>query len=208
LTLPRLHLVTSDEVLADPGFGDRAVDALAAGAGFVALHLRGPDTAGRALYRLAERLLPQAVKWNALLMINDRVDVAMATGAHGVQLGGRSLPVGRVRRLLGAGARVGRSVHGQDEASSAAAEGADFVVFGTVHATGSHPGLEPAGVAALAATAAAVGVPVLGIGGMSPARAAEARIAGAWGVAVLSDVWAAPDAAEAVGRYRTILEDG
>ncbi|MDT8342467.1 MAG: thiamine phosphate synthase, partial [Longimicrobiales bacterium] len=90
--VPPLHLVTDDAVLARPGFRGAAEAALEAGGARVALHLRGPGTNGGPLYRLAVALVPAARAAGALLLVNDRVDVAACAGADGVQLGRRSLP--------------------------------------------------------------------------------------------------------------------
>lgn len=202
--VPRLHVVTDDAVLARTDFARRAESVLEAGGGDVALHLRGPHAEGRALFELAERLIPVARRAGATLLVNDRVDVALAAGADGAHLGARSLPVADARAILGDGALIGRSLHDAAEADAAAL--ADYALFGAVHATSSHPGREGAGEAALAACVAAVAVPVVAIGGITPARVADALATGAAGVAVLSGVWGAADAADAVVAYRAALD--
>ncbi|HEU0051612.1 MAG TPA: thiamine phosphate synthase, partial [Longimicrobium sp.] len=124
----------------------------------------------------------------------------MAAGAHGVQLGARSLSVEDARRVVGEGMLVGASVHTEDEARAALGGGADFLVAGAVFATASHPGREPAGVG-LIERIAALGAPAVAIGGITPERVATVRRAGAAGVAVIRGVWDAPGPAEAVQRY-------
>ncbi len=204
--LPRLHLVTDDPVLAAPGFTARARVALERGGAAVALHLRGPRAGGRALWEAACALLPDARRSGALLLVNDRVDVALAAGADGVQLGRRSLPPGDARRKVGPGRRVGATVGSPVEAREAAAGGADFLLAGNVFATASHAGragIGPRGLADLAIP----GVPLVAIGGMTPERVGEVRAAGAHGVAAIRAVWEAADTAEAVARFLEALED-
>jgi thiamine monophosphate synthase len=119
--LPRLHLVTDDRVLAARGFREELRALLAAHGPRLALHLRGHATPGGRLFalaagavELAERVA-QRTGHLPLILVNDRVDVALAAGAGGVHLGRRSLPVAAVRRLLPADARVGCSVHGASD---------------------------------------------------------------------------------------------
>lgn len=196
--VPTLHAVTDDRVLRGADFAERARAVLRAGRGDVALHLRGPRTAGRALYALAEALLPAAREAGALLLVNDRVDVALAAGADGAHLGARSIVPRNARALLGAGRLLGLSVHSAAEAEEG--READFLLVGTLYATASHPGRPGAGPALLRETGAA-GVPRIGIGGITPERVGEVRAAGAHGVAVLRGVWDAPDPAGAVREY-------
>lgn len=203
--LPRLHLVTSDEVLADAVFIDRARAVLDAHGADVALHVRGHGHTGRALHDVAAPLARRARDAGAVLLVNDRLDVALTTAAHGVQLGRRSLPVEVARALLGADGLIGYSAHRVREAVEAVEAGADFVVLGPVHATPSHPGRDGAGPGLVAEAVRVVAAPVLGIGGITPERVPELMAAGARGVAVLSGVWAASDPVSAAGRYLEML---
>jgi thiamine-phosphate diphosphorylase len=193
MSLPRLHLVTDDDVLAQPSFAATAEAVLARCGPEAALHLRGHGTTAAARFALGERLAAAALRTGAWLLVNDRVDIAMAVRANGVQLGVRSLPVRDARALLGAGARIGFSVHSALEALDAVSDGADFVVMGTIYASLSHPGELPVGPASLQECARRAGVPVIAIGGISAERVAEVTAAGAHGIAVLSAVWHAPD---------------
>ncbi|HSG48262.1 MAG TPA: thiamine phosphate synthase [Longimicrobiales bacterium] len=206
MTLPPLHLVTDDAVLARDDFRHTAAEALGAGGASLVLHLRAPHTDGRTLYRLAAELLPAADASGARLLVNDRVDVAACVGAHGVQLGQRSLPVAVARELLGPGGLVGVSVHSAAEAREAAAP--DFLLVGTLFETPSHPGRPGAGTGLLHAVAvAARGIPLVGIGGVTPERLAGLRAAGAHGFAVLRGVWDATSPATAVQRYLTLWQE-
>lgn len=201
MPLPRLHLITDDDVLRAPGFLDRAAAVLERGAHDTALHLRGHGIRGGVLYALGELLAATASRSGAQLFINDRIDVAMAVRAHGVQLGRRSIPVADARRLLGGALRIGASVHSPAEAARAEAAGADFVVAGTIYASASHPDGVHAGVARVRDVATATTLPVIAIGGITPVRIGEVLRAGAWGVAVLGGVWGAADPESAVAAY-------
>ena len=202
VALPRLHVVSDDRVLATDGWLRMAAAVLEAGRAALALHLRGPRTTGARLFELAEALLPEAGQRGSLLLMNDRVDVAMIAGAHGAHLGRRSLPLAEVRRLLGPGARIGVSLHEPDAVRAAGAEGADYAFLGTIFRTPSHPWASALGPDALALAAeAAGGLPVLAIGGVGPREVGTTRASGAYGVAVVSGVWHADDPPAAVASY-------
>jgi len=198
----RLHVVTDDGVLAAPDFPARARRVMAAADGRAALHLRGHATPVRRLLALTEALVDTGA-----VLVNDRLDVALAAGAAGVQLGRRGVPVAAARRVLGAAALLGYSAHGPAEAADAAGQGTDFVLLGTIYGSASHPGATPAGAAALRAAVEVCPVPVLAIGGVTPERVAPVLAAGAYGVAVLGGVWAALDEAYAVRAYLAALND-
>lgn len=204
--LPRLHVVTDDETLSRAGWVRTARAVLEAGAERLALHLRGPGASGARLYELTRALLPGAVEVGALLLVNDRVDVALAAGADGAHLGRRSLGIASTRRILGDESWIGVSTHAPDEVAGAAGEGADFVFVGTVYPTPSHPGRRGGGAEAVRAAArVAEGVPVMAIGGVALDRVAEVLEAGAHGIAVIRGVWDAGDPVDAVMRYLEVL---
>lgn len=215
--VPRLHAIAADEAQGRPDFEDLAGAVLRAGGADLALHLRAHGRPGGELFALARRLAPAAAATGSLLVINDRVDVALAVAGElqasgvggaaapptvGIQLGARSLPLERVRAMV-PDAPIGCSVHGMDEA--AAGEGADWLLLGTIYETPSHPGRPGAGPALVRAVAARVRAPVVAIGGVTPERVPELMAAGAHGVAVLRGVWAAEDAQAAVRRYLEVL---
>lgn len=204
---PRLHLVTDDAVLSRPGFRPRAEALLAAGGPALAFHVRGPGTPGGTLLDLVRSLRDPAGASGSLLVVNDRVDVALAAGAGGTHLGVRSLPLAEARRILGARGRLGVSVHTVAEGAEAAAGGADWIFAGTIYGTQSHPGRRGLGAAFAGRVAeAAAGVPVLAIGGVTPGRVGDLLAAGAWGVAVIRGVWDAADPLDALRRYLERLE--
>jgi thiamine-phosphate pyrophosphorylase len=181
-------------VIADPVARVAAALAGAAGApGRAAVHLREKDLGGRPQLALARRLAAACRAHGALLLVNDRVDVALAAGADGVHLPAAGLPPAEARRLLPPGALVGVSCHGEDDVRRARDGGADYATFGPVFDTPSKRGYgPPVGLAALE-RAARLGLPLVALGGLDPARAVAARAAGAHGVAVLR-AWLLGDA--------------
>lgn len=210
--VPRLHVVTDDETLGRPDFVSTATSVLvAAGAATIpsapvdstptlALHLRGPRSSGRRIHELVVELKDVARANGSLLVVNDRVDVALATPGVGVHLGTRSLPVRDVRALVDR--PLGVSIHLPEAASSARAEGADWVFAGHVYETPSHPGVDGRGTSWLReVTRSAGAVPTLAIGGITRGRVAEVLESGAAGIAVLGGIWNAPDPVDAVLGY-------
>jgi thiamine-phosphate pyrophosphorylase len=188
---PPLHAVTDDRVLRLPDFLDRA-RAVALGPQ-VALHLRGTPPA-RELLRLADALRSITAATGSRLIVHDRADLARLCDADGVHLPEHGLPVPAVRRLLGASALLGRSTHTAHAAKTAVADGADYAFLGAIWPTASHPDRAPLGPDALRS---ALPAPVIAIGGVTAPRAAEARAAGACGVAAISALWDARDPAAA-----------
>ncbi|HZV52219.1 MAG TPA: thiamine phosphate synthase [Candidatus Dormibacteraeota bacterium] len=162
----------------DAAAGLRAVER-----GATVLQLRNPSATVRAQEREAERLVAASP---VPVVVSARVDLALAVGAAGVHLPEHDLPVAGARRLLGRDRLLGRSVHSPAAAREAEEGGADYVVFGPVFPTASHPGREPAGLDALREVVRAVRIPVLAIGGLDPERATACRAAGAGGFAAIS----------------------
>ena len=157
----------------------------AADAGIDLIHVRERDLEAAELSALVERVVSATRGSSTRVVVNDRVDVAMACGAAGVHLRGDSIPAARVRAMAAAGFLIGCSVHSLDEALRAGRD-ADYLIAGTVFPTSSKPGLRDfLGLAGLASIARAVSVPVLAIGGMSTARAGEIASAGAAGLAAI-----------------------
>lgn len=202
--IPRLHVVTDDAVLADPAFGERARRVLEAGGHEVALHVRGPRTSGARVFAAARDLEAPAGDAGAVLLVNDRVDVALVLGL-GAHLGARSLPAVHARRLLGPRTMIGVSVH---DAASARASGPgrpDYLIVGTVFPSPSHPLRKPMGPGIVTEVASATDAPLLGIGGVTPDRVSAVLAAGAHGVAVVSGIWSDPRPDSAVGAYLDAL---
>ena len=173
---------------------------LALDAGLPAVQLRDKDLPGRALHGLAERLRIATRRAGALLFVNDRVDVALAVEADGVQVGASSMPVDVVRALVPPTMLVGESTHALAEV---AASPAHFVLFGPVHDTPSKRAYgPPQGEQRLREAVAAARVPVLAIGGADATNAPALCAAGAYGVAVVRAILAATDVA---GSTRALL---
>jgi thiamine-phosphate diphosphorylase len=192
--LSRVHAFTDGSVLAANDFGIRAA-AIAAGGPAVALHARHPGGTGAELALSARRLVSLARPPEAAVFISGRADIAAAVGGHGVQLGTSDLMPADARRILPRG-WIGRSVHTVEEAAAAVAEGADFLVVGSIYRTATHPEREPTGPE-LVTKAARLGVPVIAIGGVTTERVAELKEAGAYGVAAIRSLWQAADPAAA-----------
>ena len=180
----------------------RVVQAVTGGVDLV--QLREKDLPGLRLLELA-RDLKEAIDGSALLIINERVDVAVAVEADGVQLGEDALPVRAARRILGPDKLIGRSVHSAEGADQAVADGADFLVVGTIFATGSHAGEKPAGPGLIRRIAPGCPVPVIGIGGIDPSNLSQVLRAGAVGVAVITSILAAPDPRDAAQSLRQAM---
>jgi thiamine-phosphate pyrophosphorylase len=167
-------------------------------AGVDLIQVREPDLDAAALAALVVELLIIAKGTPTRIVVNDRIDVALACGADGVHLRGDSIPIASARRLAPAGFLVGRSVHGRREAI--AAESADYLIAGTVFPSASKPASSPLlGLEGLRAIVRAIDRPVLAIGGVSGERIAEVAAAGAAGFAAIGLFMASQVAPEAGG---------
>jgi thiamine-phosphate diphosphorylase len=194
----RLRLI----VVTDADCGGRdLVDVVRAAlrGGAPAIQLRMKDGAARDMVEMAQALLAETRPAGALLFVNDRVDVAVIAGADGAHVGQDDLPVGAARRVSPPGFLLGVSAESVELALRAEAEGADYVGVGPVYATGSKADAgEPIGLARIAEVAAAVTIPVVGIGGITVGNARAVVESGAAGVAVISAVMRADDPESAV----------
>ena len=176
---------------------DRIRAAVAAGVDLV--QIREPALDGGALTEAARSAVAAARGSRTRVVVNDRLDVALAAGAAGVHLRGTSFPALRARRAAPEGFLIGRSVHSPAEAVEAEAAGdCDYLVFGTVFPSASKPAdLAPAGLAALRDACAAVGLPVLAIGGVSLTNVRDVAAAGAAGIAAIT-LFDDPDRVESI----------
>lgn len=203
VSLPALYIIT--DRLQTPGrrFESLLEEVLLEG---VMLQLRERDLDARSLFCLARLAANLAESVRVPLLINDRIDIALAIGV-GVHLRSSSLPTDRTRALVG-DKLIGRSVHSAEEAVQADAEGADFVVLGPIYDTPSkRPYGSPLGLGILEEASKRCQIPVFAIGGMHPSRVPEVRGAGAYGVAVISAIWQAPDVQRAVKEFLAALHD-
>jgi len=188
----RLYLVTDRHATNGRPLGDVVEAALRGGVD--AVQLREKDLTTRELLALARELRAITLRHGARLLINDRVDVALAVHADGVHLPADSFRIEDARGMLGADATIGVSTHAIDELVRAAAAGADFAVFGPVFDTpAKRPFGAPHGLDALRRAVAAVTIPVVAIGGIDAANAAAVLATGCRGVAVIRAVLSSAD---------------
>ncbi|HEY7167549.1 MAG TPA: thiamine phosphate synthase [Candidatus Binatia bacterium] len=168
---------------------ERALDG-----GVKAVQLREKDLEGRALYELAVRLRDLCTAHGALLFINDRIDIALAVSADGVQLGAASIPIPEARALLGPDKFIGASTHSLTEAEEAERNGADFILFGPIFFTPSKAAFgAPQGLQPLKKILEKISLPVYPIGGIKSEMVGELRATGVRGVALISAVISAQD---------------
>jgi len=180
--------------------------ASAVAGGITMVQLRARDLPGGELLDLARRL-KKLTRGKALLLVNDRVDVAIAAEADGLQLPEAGLPTIVARGLIGKYAVVGRSVHGVEAAVQAAREGAEFLIAGTVFKSPSKPDAKPAGSALIAEISKAVHLPLVAVGGITAAKVSDVIKAGASGIAVISAIAAAADPKTAAEELAQALKD-
>lgn len=186
--LPAIHVITTDEIVARSDFTTRAraiMEALGQG---VALHVRASRASGAWLYAVSNELARAQEETGAWLVVNDRVDVALAAGARGVQLTSRSIVPVDARRVAPSIA-IGASVHALGEAFEAERGGADWLVAGHVFDTGSHPGDAGRGRAFVSEIVEHSTLPVVAIGGIRPAHLPFLRSLGVHGVAAIRGIW-------------------
>jgi len=198
----RLRLIViTDARLARPRSPlDVVAEAVAAGA--PAVPLRDKGASARELAELGSAMLPIVRAAGALLFVNDRVDVALAIGADGVHVGPDDIPVSAVRRTVPREFLIGTSTDDPDRARRLCADGADYIGCGTVYATRTKPdaGAE-IGLDGLRRVVAAVEVPVVGIGGVTPERAVAVAGTGAAGAAAIGAIMGADDVGAAVRAF-------
>lgn len=201
----RLLLVTDRTRGGERSFLDLLAQAI--DAGIPAIQLRERDLPTREVLRLGLALQCMAAPRGVSLLVNDRLDLAMAMGLTGVHLRANSLPIPVVRRLGGPDCLIGKSTHSLAEVQAANQEGADYIVFGPVFDTPSkRPYGPPLGVSQLAEACRISNVPVFAIGGVTTASVPVVRQAGAYGVAVIGAVLDRSDVGEAVRELMAALE--
>jgi thiamine-phosphate pyrophosphorylase len=170
------------------------------------VQLREHDLPAGELLRLARRL-KLIIRGKALLIINDRIDVAIAVEADGAQLPEEGLPTLTARGLLGRYAVLGRSVHSVEAAQQASREGAEFVLAGTIYKSTSKPDVKPVGPGLISEITSGNSQPVLAVGGITADKVGEVIKAGAAGVAVISAIAGADDAKAAAEELTAALRE-
>ena len=177
---------------------ERACDA-----GVSLVQLREKDLDGKPLFHLAQSLREVTSHHNAKLLVNSRLDIALAIDADGLHLPEHALPVQTVKRFFSN--LVGRSVHSVEGARDAEQSGADYLLFGHVFETASKEN-EPRGLNALQAVCKAVSIPVYAVGGITPERVRACVECGAFGVAVMNGIMSANDVKDVVSEYLNALD--
>ena len=195
--IPVVHAVTTDEIVSRPDFIDAACSIMRVLGARGALHLRTSRLPGVRLYSLAEGLAAVQSLTGAWLILNDRLDVALASGARGVQLTSRSLATSDARAVA-PGLAVGASIHDAAEGRAAIVAGADWLVAPRVPATRAGDTVAGSWVTTLAR---ATSVPVIAIGGVRVGHAAALREQGMHGIAVIRGIWDASNAEQAASDY-------
>lgn len=150
------------------------------------VQIREKDLPGRRLAQMVGEALRLTVGTKTQVLVNDRLDVALQAGAHGVHLPSQGLPAARVRAVVPPKFLVGVSTHGLEDAKAAEEAGADFIFFGPVFETRSKPGAPAVGLKALEAVARSVALPVFALGGVDATRVEDVAAAGARGIAAIS----------------------
>ncbi len=186
-----IYLVTDDSCLQGRALIDCVREALEGGVTLV--QYRAKTASSAEMYAEALQLKALCDSFNVPLIINDRLDIAMAVGAAGVHLGQDDLPCAAARKLLGEDYIIGVSAHNQAEAKAALQSGADYLGCGAVFGTATKADVKKLGTDGLAAICKAKGLPVVGIGGVTADNYREVRAAGADGAAIVSGILAQPD---------------
>lgn len=172
---------------------EKAAGALIRGGARV-IQLRAKDLSGADILNAAAAVRTLTLKSGAAFIINDRIDIAILTGADGVHLGQDDIPLEDCRRLLGGSAIVGISTHNPDEAQKAASGGADYISFGPIFPTKTKKdALPPRGLAGLKEISEKITLPVVAIGGITEENVEEVLQAGAASAAIISDILEASD---------------
>lgn len=202
-TLGRLHVLT------DARGGRAALEAVSAAvaAGAPVVQVRAKDCCDRTLYEFTCQVVQICETHGTTCIVNDRVDVALASGAAGTHLGADDMPLAAVRRVAGPDHLIGGTARDPRRAAELVAAGADYLGVGPAYLTATKTGLPaPLGPARVGAVADAVAVPVIAIGGVTAERVPELLAAGAHGVAVVAAVSGASDPAAATRQLLRALQ--
>jgi thiamine-phosphate pyrophosphorylase len=188
--------------MVDPLAGHEPVElaGLMLEAGARVLQLRLKEASGRDFLAAARAIAALCQKADAMLLVNDRVDIAILSGAAGVHLGQTDLPLRAARKLMGPRAIIGISTASVEQARIAESGGADYIGFGPMYPGGAKQITSGKGIGVLREVRAAVGIPIVAIGGITEQTIPEVLAAGADAAAIISDVVYAPDVAEKIKR--------
>ncbi len=200
LDIPIVHAVTTDKIILGKDFIARAISVMQALGERGAVHLRSQLIPSPRLYDIACRLTSLHADTGCWCIVSDRLDIAMASFAHGVQLNSRSMRVADAR-IAAPKLRIGASVHSAEEAITAESEGADWCVAGNVFETASHPGAPRRESTFISDIVAKVDTPIIAIGGVKPEHVRPLIEGGAYGVATIRGIWEAKNSEEAATSY-------
>ena len=183
----RLHILTDDVLQSTFSHVELAQLAIKGGADTIQFRQKAGST--KRLIEISRRMREICYKQDAIFIVNDRVDVAMAVDADGVHLGQEDFPIPLARKLLGKGKIIGGSAVTPDEAQKCFLEGADYVGFGPVYPTASKSDAGPvSGIRTLKKVVKETPLPIIAIGGITGEKVSEVMAAGAYGIAVISAV--------------------
>lgn len=201
----KLYLIT-DRKLFTTGCSLYTAVEDALNAGVKVIQLREKDLPTRKLFDMASWMIELTKEYGAKLLINDRVDIALAAGADGVHLGQKSIPAHAVRKISGNKLLIGVSTHSIDEAIEAERDGADFITLGPIYQTPSKLKYgNPIGIETLRKVKSEVSIPVLAIGGIKLDRVKETMEAGADGIALISAIFTAEKIKETTEEFLKLL---
>jgi thiamine-phosphate pyrophosphorylase len=190
-----LYLVTDRGILKGRSLFDAVAEAIRGGVSL--LQLREKDVCSRDFYQIALKLKELANSCNVPLIINDRLDIALAVDADGLHIGQEDLPLEVARKLLGPGKILGYSVSNTAEAEYGEKNGADYLGAGPVYPTGSKlDTVDPIGTDGIKVVKESVSIPVVAIGGVGLANAAEVKKSGVDGISVISAILDSPQVEE------------
>jgi thiamine-phosphate pyrophosphorylase len=202
----KLYLVTDRKLFTDKSLLFTGVEEALKG-GLKAVQLRAKDLGTRDLLDMAYRMRELTKAYQAKLFINDRVDIALAVEADGIQLGKESMPVHAVRETFQNKLIIGASTHSLDEALEAERGGADFVTSGPIYQTPSKMKYgEPIGLETLKKVKAKISIPLYAIGGIKLDKVREVKEAGADGVALISAILTAEDIKRTTEEFLRLLK--
>jgi thiamine-phosphate pyrophosphorylase len=203
-TIGRLHVITDTNVQRRSTHAELAALAIEGGADTIQYRSKDPDI--RTMIAEAERVAAVCRAHGVPLIVNDRVDVALAIGADGVHLGRGDMPVEIARRIVGEGMIVGATVRNREHLAEAVRGGADYAGLGPIFATSTKiVGVEPLGLAAVRDVSSASPIPIIAIAGIDLSNVRSVIAAGAHGVAVIGAICSAADVRAATQAMKRML---
>jgi thiamine-phosphate pyrophosphorylase len=203
----KLHILTDTDLQSRFSHIELARMAIAGGADTIQLRQKSGST--KEMIAAAREIKELCGEADVPFIVNDRIDVALASHADGVHLGQDDFPIDLARKLMGRDAIIGGSAVSLEDAKKCLAEGADYIGFGPVYPTSSKPdAAAPSGIPLMKEVVKAVSIPIIAIGGIDEENAQEVLQAGAYGIAVISAVCCQTDPTQATIRLRQAMRMG